>query len=191
MTLVRPASLALAVGAAFYLASLAVLVREPGFSLAEPLFLLVVLGIAFPLLAWALTVTPRRPAPADAPAQAPAVLLYLAAFAVLVLGWGFSALKATFPDDPLRSALELVVKLVTMVVLPLWLFGHWHRRRDGPLGARQLLLVFVAMSLAYLALQAVFGRGLQAIEDLGPSASTLAWAIPACWLWMSLEAGLA
>ena len=191
MTLVRPAWLALAVAAAFYLASLAVLVREPGFSLAEPLFLLVVLGIAFPLLAWALTVTPRRPAPADAPAQAPAVLLYLAAFAVLVLGWGFSALKAKFPDEPLHSALELVVKLVTMVVLPLWLFGHWHRRRDGPLGARQLLLVFVAMSLAYLALQAVFGRGLQAIEDLGPSASTLAWAIPACWLWMSLEAGLA
>ncbi|MEG3156485.1 lysostaphin resistance A-like protein [Lysobacter zhanggongensis] len=193
MTLVRPAWLALAVAAAFYLASLAVLVREPGFSLAEPLFLLAVLGIAFPLLAWALTATPRRPtpAPADAPAQVPGVLLYLAAFAVLVLGWGFSALKATFPDEPLHSALELVVKLVTMVVLPLWLFGHWHRRRAGPLGAGRLLMVFVAMSLAYLALQAVFGRGLQTIGELAPSASTLAWAIPACWLWMSLEAGLA
>lgn len=46
------------------------------------------------------------------------------------------------------------------------------------------------MSLAYLAMQAVFGRGLTTLGELAPSATTLAWAIPLCWLWQTLEAGL-
>jgi len=158
----------------------------------EPLFLLVVLGVAFPLLAWALTRKPREaPAPWAEPLRLPTVLLYLLVFSLLVLGWGFSAIQQAFPGEPLLSVVQVLVKMLTMVVLPLWLFTRWHRPSSRPFGRGRLLLVFAVMSLAYLALQAVFGRGLQTLAELAPTAATLAWAIPACFLWQTLEAGLA
>ncbi|HET9482621.1 MAG TPA: type II CAAX endopeptidase family protein [Xanthomonadales bacterium] len=188
------ALVALAVAAAAYAGALFHLQRQPGFALAEPLFLLAVLGVAFPLLAWGLT-RRARAAPPVAPghdrARLPAVLLYLAVFAALVLGWGFSAIQQAFPDEPAQSIVQVLVKLATMVVLPLVLFTEWRRRRVGPLGRGRLLLVFVVMSLAYLGLQAVFGRGLATLSALAPAASTLAWAIPACFAWQTIEAGLA
>jgi membrane protease YdiL (CAAX protease family) len=188
----RPALIALAVAAVAYAASLMVLMRLPGASVAEPLFLLGVLGVAFPLLAWLLTrgrqlvavsatATPVRPWP---------VLGYLALFAAVVLGWGFTALNAAVPDEPAQSVAQLALKLVTMVVLPAWLFLRAGPRLQARLPRARLWLVFVAMSLAYLAFQAVFGRGLMSLGELAPSVATLAWAIPACWLWQTLEAGL-
>src|SRR5690606_19892520 len=143
----RHAAAALAVAALAYLASLAVLMREPGAPLVEPLFLLV------------------------------------------VLGWGFSVVNAAFPHEPAQSVAQLLVKGATMVALPLWLFTRATGR--GPFGTGRLLAVFVVMSLAYFGLQAVFGRGLGTLAELAPAAATLAWAIPACWLWQVLEAGLA
>lgn len=187
----RHAAAALAVAALAYLASLAVLMREPGASLVEPLFLLVVLGVAFPLLAWGLTHRRGQATPPalDAPPRLPGVLLYLAVFALVVLGWGFSVVNAAFPHEPAQSVAQLLVKGATMVALPLWLFTRATGR--GPFGTGRLLAVFVVMSLAYFGLQAVFGRGLGTLAELAPAAATLAWAIPACWLWQVLEAGLA
>lgn len=190
----RHAAVALIAAAVAYAAALWSLSRRPDFSVAEPLFLLAILGAAFPLLGAWLT---RSPAPAAVvPASArrapglPAVLAYLAAFAILVLGWGFGAIDDAFPEEPAQSAVQLLVKLVTMVALPLWLFAK-PRPLPGPLGARRLWLVFAVMGAAYLALQAVFGRGLAALDELAPAAATLAWAIPLCWLWQTVEAGLA
>ena len=188
----RHALVAVGLAAAAYLVSLAVLQREPDASLLEPLFLLVVLGVAFPLLAWALTRKPREaPIPVTEPLRLPAVLVYLLVFSLLVLGWGFSAIQQAFPTEPMQSVVQVLVKLLVMVVLPLWLFTRWRQRSTGPHGRGRLLLVFAVMSLAYLALQAVFGRGLQTLAELAPSVATLAWAIPACFLWQTLEAGLA
>lgn len=184
---------AVAVAVAAYLASLLVLQRQPGFGLAEPLFLLAVLGVAFPLLAWLCTWRPQRgvvPAAARA-AQLPRVLAYLALFALVVLGWGFSAINAAVPQEPAQSVVQLAVKLLTMVLLPAGLFLAFRLQARANFAPSRLLLVFVAMSLAYLALQAVFGRGLASLRELAPAATTLAWAIPACWLWQTLEAGLA
>ncbi len=187
------ATVAVAIALAAYGGALAVLSRAPGFSLAEPLFLLAVLGIAFPALAWVLTRPPRgqtaRPDPVSSRWRG--VLVYLAVFAVLVLGWGFSAINDAFPVKPLQSVVQVLVKLATMVVLPLWLFVHWRRMSPGPVGRRRLWLVFIVMSLAYLALQAVFGRGLSTLSELDPALTTLLWAVPACLLWQSIEAGLA
>ncbi|WP_190285814.1 CPBP family intramembrane glutamic endopeptidase [Montanilutibacter psychrotolerans] len=189
----RHAVVAVSVAAVAYVLALVALQGRPDASLFEPLFLLAVLGVVFPLLAWVLTRKPRSlpsPAPGE-PAQLPAMLLYLLAFSVLALGWGFSALQQAYPDEPAQSVVQLLVKLATMVVLPVWLFARWRQHRPGPLGWKRLVWVFAWMSLAYLALQAVFGRGLTTLADLSPSASTLAWAIPACWLWQTVEAGLA
>jgi membrane protease YdiL (CAAX protease family) len=189
----RAAALALSVAAAAYAIALAVLARGPDFSIAEPLFLLGLLGIVFPLLAWLCTLrVPRtQMAPLRETRQLPRVLLYLSGFALLVLGWGFTAINASFPTEPVQSIVQLVVKLLTMVLLPAWLFlGGFRLSTRATLSPRRLLLAFVVMSLAYLAMQAVFGRGLATLGELAPSASTLAWAIPLCWLWQTLEAGL-
>jgi membrane protease YdiL (CAAX protease family) len=131
-----------------------------------------------------------RPPAAARIHQLPRVLVYLAVFALAVLGWGFTAMNATFPDEPLQSIVQVAVKLVTMVVVPAWLFLGFRLDARATLSSRRLLLVFVVMSLAYLAMQAVFGRGLITLRELSPPASTLAWAIPLCWLWQTLEAGL-
>jgi membrane protease YdiL (CAAX protease family) len=186
----RAAALALTIAGMAYLAALFVLQREPGFSLAEPLFLFALLGVVFPLLAWLCTLKPRsEPAPREA-AQLPRVLLYLAAFALAVLGWGFSWINAAFPQEPGQSIAQLAVKLVTMVLLPAWLFLGLRLDTRARLQPNRLLLAFIVMSLAYLAMQAVFGRGLTTLGELSPSTATLAWAIPLCWLWQTLEAGL-
>jgi CAAX protease family protein len=188
----RAATLALAVAALAYTAALLVLRREPDFSLAEPLFLFAMLGVVFPLLAWLCTLGKRRAlsAPLRESVQLPRVLTYLVVFALAVLGWGFTAINTTFPDEPVQSIVQLVVKLVTMVLLPAWLFLGFRLTTRATLSSKRLLLVFVVMSLAYLAMQAVFGRGLITLRELSPTATTLAWAIPLCWLWQTLEAGL-
>lgn len=189
----RHAVAAVVIALAAYGGALAVLSREPAFSLAEPLFLMAVLGIAFPALAWALTRPPRGGAAHrdPAPSRWRGVLAYLVVFAIVVLGWGFSAVNEAFPAEPAQSVVQVLVKLATMVALPLWLFARWQRASPGPLGRRRLWLVFVVMSLAYLALQAVFGRGLSTLAELDPALATLLWAVPACLLWQSIEAGLA
>src|SRR5687768_1446105 len=101
----RPAVTALAVAGVAYAASLAYLMRTPGQSLAEPLFLLAFLGVVFPALAWALTRRPRTDAASipSGPARVPAVLAYLALFSLAVLGFGFSAVNTVFPDEPAQS----------------------------------------------------------------------------------------
>jgi len=188
----HPAVTALTVAGLSYSVSLVVLQRLPGASITEPLFLLGVLGLVFPLLAGLCTLRARRvasPTATETP-QLPSLLLYLAVFSIAVLGWGFTAVNQALPDEPDQSIAHVVVKLVTMVVLPAWWFLRLRVYRQASLSRRRLLLVFAVMSLAYLALQAVFGRGLITLGELAPSTMTLAWAVPACWLWQTLEAGL-
>lgn len=190
----RYTATALLAAALAYLWALAWLMRMPGASIVEPLFLLGVLGIGFPALAWFLTRHRATPAPSAQTRRSPArlivVLAYLALFALAVLGWGFGALNAAVPLEPAQSIAQLALKLATMVVLPAWLFLRVGPRLAPRLSWHRTWLVFVAMSLAYLVFQAVFGRGLTTLRELAPSAATLAWAIPACWLWQTVEAGL-
>lgn len=189
-------TIAIAVYAVAYLLSLFGLSRQPGFSAIEPLFVLIVLGIAMPLLAVALTrnaLEPAQGAPVR-PREVATSLAYLLLFAILVLGLGFSAINGAIADEPARSLAKLGLKLATMVVLPvalLAMFGHrWrHTLSPGwswPRHGRALIGVGVAL----LVFQAVFGRGLQTLDALQPTWTTLTWTIPACFLLASLEAGL-
>ncbi len=192
MTRFRPRSHALAavvIVAVVYGVALATLLRTPDADATEPLFLLVALGVAFPALAWALTRRPRRFAPPLSPPVRGLAgpLAYLAVFSLLVLGWGFSAIDARWPDEPAQSIAKTLVKLATMVALPAWLFLQDARQRPRFGGAR-LWAIFAAMAIAFLAFQAVFGRGLATLHALAPDTVTLAWAIPLCWLWQTLIA---
>lgn len=194
MTRFRPRSHALTaavVVAVVYGVALATLLRTPDADATEPLFLLAALGVVFPALAWALTRRPRRFAPPlSPPARGVAGPLgYLAVFSLLVLGWGFSAIDTQWPDEPAQSIAKTLVKLATMVALPAWLFLR-HARQRPRFGDARLGMIFAAMAVAFLAFQAVFGRGLATLHELAPDTVTLAWAIPLCWLWQTLEAGL-
>ena len=187
----RPAVLALLVVGGAYLASLLTLARLDAEGVVEALFLLVVLGVAFPLLALGLTrvQAAHRPQPPREPARRTALLLlYLAVFAVLVLGWGFSALNGLGLSPRSREIAQLLLKLITMVALPLLLFGAIVRAPRGDLRRNLVALVVLAVTLSIF--QAVFGRGLQTLGALDPALTTLLWAVPACYLWQCLEAGL-
>ncbi|KAA2284114.1 CPBP family intramembrane glutamic endopeptidase [Arenimonas fontis] len=180
-----------------YAVSLVVLAGRPGFSLVEPLFVLGVLGLGMPLLAWLGTrpaVARRAPQPAAGAGGLAVTFAYLFLFAVLVLGFGFSALQQWLPEGQARELATLALKWLTMVLLPLWLL---HRLGLGsPLQAprwgwhRSQWLALVLVGLALLAFQAVFGRGLSRLDELQPALLTLLWAVPLCFLWQCLEAGL-
>jgi membrane protease YdiL (CAAX protease family) len=187
----QPAIFALIVSGAAYLISLGFLMRQPGAELAEPLLLLATLGMLFPVLAW--LCTRQRACPVLSRREGrglPGLLAYLAVFAVAVLGWGFSALNSAVATEPGQSIAQLVLKLATMVLLPAWLFLRLRIGMRPTLRAPRLWVTALVMGMAYLALQAVFGRGLVTLGELAPTATTLAWAIPACWLWQTIEAGL-
>ena len=176
--------------------SLWALSTQPGFSLAEPLFALALMGVALPLLAVALTRGARNDYPPIAkPApQLLSTLVYMGVYAVAVLGFGFSALNAALPDDPQQSLAKLAVQLLAMVALP-WLLIRWHHPgQRQPLRAdlswRRHGRGLIGLGIALLIFQAVFGRGLQTLGDLHPAAATLVWAVPAALLWLAVEAGL-
>lgn len=188
------AGLAIALAGIVYLWALAAIVRMPGNSLAEPLFLFGTLVVAFPALAWVLTrrqAVERVPAATTSTTEFLLLLGYLALFAAAILGYGFSAINSAFPDQPTQSVVKLLAKLVTMVVLPLALFTHAVPVKRGSLATpRRNVLALVVLGMAFLAFQYFVGRGVQNLSALEPTTATLLWAIPACLLWQIVEAGL-
>ena len=111
-----------------------------------------------------------------------------------MLGSTFRCGNEAWPDEPAQSTVKLAAKLLTMVLLPvglLALFGH--RWRDTLAPAWRWAKhgrALIGVGLALLVFQAVFGRGLHTLGELHPSVATLAWAIPLCLLWQTIEAGL-
>lgn len=194
----RAIAVAWSVAALVYAIGLWLVARSAGGSVVEPLFVLVVMGLLMPLLAW---VTTRGGAPVDAVADVAhasrngwVALAYLLGFAVLVLGFGLTALNNAVPDGRAHEWAVLGLKLATMVLLPVWLLTHGGGARrwwsaPGP-HARSHWRTLLTMGLALLAFQAVFGRGLSQLQALAPGITTLMWAIPACFVWQCLEAGL-
>ena len=187
-------ALVIVIAGLVYALSVAALVRMPGNSLTEPLFLLGTLVIAFPVTGWVLTrrqAIERVPAPVNTATEFLFLLGYLALFAAAILGYGFSAINATFPQQPTQSVVKLLVKLLTMVVLPLALFARAVPiNRASPASNRRNVLALVVLGIAFSVFQYFVGRGAQNLSALHPASATLLWAIPACLSWQIVEAGL-
>lgn len=187
---------ALCIGAYFalWVAAAAFLAGLPGGSFVEPAFVLALLGVAFPALALAAT---RRSRPAPDPVTRPraesiATLAYLAVFSAIVLGPGLSWLRDHIAPVRTRELLTLAVKLVTMCLAPAALLRALGSRALPPGSLRPRssdLLPGIVVGLALLVFQAVFGRGLREMEEVHASVATLAWAVPASFAWLILEAG--
>lgn len=183
-----------------YAAGLWLLARSNTGSIVEPLFVLVVLGLLMSGLAWALTGkvmganSPAAVPPASAAGNGVIAIAYLVMFSLVVLGYGLSAVNAALPDGRAHEAAVLTLKLVTMVLVPLLLLtrgsGRWNRMISPGSPSRRHWRTLLVMGAALLAFQAVFGRGLTNLQTLAPAMSTLVWAVPACFIWQCLEAGL-
>jgi uncharacterized protein len=161
-----------------------------------PAVLLGVFGAALPALSIALT---RNAAPPPVIVRRPgvelsAVLGYLLIYAVVFLGWGMSATRAVVPAGREQELLVLAVKLVVHVGLPAALLAALGAK-IAPLFSSGLnrpgfwppLLVLGAIILALLC---VVSPALSDIQALHASVATLAWAAPAAFIWLAIEAGL-
>jgi membrane protease YdiL (CAAX protease family) len=129
------------------------------------------------------------------PARESLVLLaFLAVFALVFLGWGLSALKAAVTAQPAQELLVVFAKLLAMVGAPLLVFRalgyRWRELLALPGLAGREWLAFAVMAVALLALQALLGRGLQAIAALPGPGWVVAAFVPLTVALMCLEAGL-
>lgn len=171
-------------------------IREQGADWAFPVVAMVVFGLILPALVFALT---RRSAPPVIPVRRPelesAVLaVFLLAYAVGFLGWGLGALREAVPAGQSRDLAVLAVKLAVHVVAPAALLAVlgarlaplWSARLHAP-GVATTLVVIGAILLGVLA---IVSPSLKQVAALHPAALTLAWAAPASFLWVAVEAGL-
>lgn len=198
------AVIALIAYALAYAGSLVVLGRSPGFEAGESLAVLLIFGVGCSVVAWLATIGVKAATyRVDRPrTESLAILGYLVLFAVLVLGYAFTAVKAAVADGRPEELAMLALKLATMVLLPAWLFTRFgHSWREVFLGdsrgflkplfadkrlLRALLLMFAAMFL----LQWFVGRGPATIKALDAPSWLIAVGVPLAFVAMSLEAGL-
>ncbi|MES2724666.1 MAG: CPBP family intramembrane glutamic endopeptidase [Pseudomonadota bacterium] len=162
-----------------------------------PLVSLGVFGVLLSGVAWALT---RRSDPPPVRVRRPrveltAVLIFMVIYAVGFLGWGMGALKAAMPDGQARELVVLAAKLAVHVAIPalilLALGGRVAPLFSTGMDRKGFWPTLIVMGVIFLALLSVVSPSLQQIAELRPGLQVLAWAAPAAFLWIALEAGLA
>jgi membrane protease YdiL (CAAX protease family) len=161
-----------------------------------PTISLAVFGAALPALGVALT---RKTAPPPIIVRRPALELtvllgFLVVYAVAFLGWGMSATRAAVSAGREQQSLVLIIKLVVHVGVPALLLAALGAKL-APLfnsGIRRpgFWLPLLVLGSIILALMCVVSPALNEIAALHASAATLAWAAPAAFVWLALEAGL-
>lgn len=161
-----------------------------------PAISLAVFGVGLPLLSLPLT---RHAAPPKISVARPAlelwvILGFLVFYAVAFLGWGMNATRAAVPAGRGQELLVMLVKLLMHVAAPALLLTALGAKvaplfssRAGRPGFWPPLLVLGAIILALLC---VVSPSLREIEALHASVATLAWAAPASFVWLAIEAGL-
>jgi membrane protease YdiL (CAAX protease family) len=159
-----------------------------------PAISLGVFGAALPALSIALTrkaapppITVRRPA-----LELSALLVFLVLYALLFLGWGMSATRAAPGRE--QELLVLAVKLIVHVGMPAILLAALGAKLaplfDSGIGRPGFWPPLLVLGTIILALMCVVSPALSEIAALHASAVTLAWAAPAAFIWLALEAGL-
>lgn len=176
-------------GSTFYLAA-------TGADWTFPVIALVIFGMALSAIAWMATrgaateaFAIRRPG-----VETAAILLYLAVYAFVFLGWGMTALRESVAAGPAQEASVLAAKLAAHVVAPAALLlalganlGPMFRSGVRPRIFWRTLIILGAIIVGLLA---VVSPSLKEINEVNPALATLAWAAPASFLWIAIEAGL-
>lgn len=166
---------------------------------ADWTFPFIALGIfAFGLsaVAWLTTrgVTTTPIAVANPRRESVALLVFMVLYAIFFLGYGMGSLREAIPAGQGQEIAVLVVKLVVHVMLPALLLLALGARIaplvKSQLPARQFWLTLVVLGAIITALLAVVSPSLGQIGEMNPSIATLAWAAPASFIWLAIEAGL-
>jgi len=193
---------AVALFAAAWLASFATLAVN-GRPLAEPLFLLLLFGLALPGLALLVCKGLPRAEPEAARPGEGGLLVALAGWVVLFLATKGPLLAALAPagSDPRRvETIDLLLKLFVFVVVPLAAYRLARGSSPVELGLgwppgpgatrRRSWLALVVLGTALAALQLLVGRGARPLLDGSLSGRHWIVGLGLAFLWMSLEAGL-
>lgn len=203
-TALRTAAVLAAVMAAWLVSAWRVAADTAG-GYALPVTSLATFGVAFPAIGLALTRTPRGAqvrgdagAPGVSKRTAAAVLGYLVGFAVIVLGWGFSALHRALPAGRAHDVALFAVKLATMVAAPLALVAVLSPRGWTTLAAwfarpqldRRLTVTTVVLAGLGVAVTAFALPTLPQLASLHASPLTFAWAAPVCLLALAVSVAL-
>ena len=161
-----------------------------------PIISLGIFGIALSGLAILLT-RKARPEPisvARPKLELSAVVVYLALYAVLFLGLGMPALRGLAPPGREQDLIVLGGKLLVHVILPAALLVALGAKLKplftAHLGKPGFWPPLIVLGAILLGLLSVVTPSLKQIGELHPAALTLAWAAPASFLWLAVEAGL-
>lgn len=179
--------------ALIYIASVTVLAAY-GFGPAEPVTVLVIFGLLLPAVAVLLTrgYTPLA-AKVDAPAGESKLIIAYLLVIVLFLTIGLEAIDGSLPEDPANYFARLAGKLVFFVVIPFALLTQrGYRWRDflSPGIGRRGWVIAIALSLLFIGVNAVIGKGLERIDASGFQAATLIGGGLIVYLLLLTEVGL-
>jgi membrane protease YdiL (CAAX protease family) len=161
-----------------------------------PAISLAVFAVALPLLSLPLTAraAPPKIAVARPALELWAILAFLVLYAVGFLVWGMTATRAVFAAGREQELLVLVVKLLVHVAAPALLLAALGAKIaplfSSGVGRPGFWPPLLLLGTIILALLCVVSPALSEIEALHASAATLAWAAPASFIWLAIEAGL-
>ena len=191
--------------AILYLAGLAILSRNKDFNFADTLVELVIVGVAFPLLAGIAT---RHAVPLALPTRSSGsemlvLIASVVALSIYLVGgpqWIDRLLPALWSVSPrIHFFVNLAKKLAVFVVVP-WLifrflFGYRWRDYGVNLSALRALgrghgLAMLVMGGALILFQYFLGRAAAPLRAGKLPARELWLALPVCFVWLAVEAGL-
>jgi uncharacterized protein len=192
-------------GLILYACAFALLLRNKSFDATGAIVVLIVFGIAFPLIAW---ITTRRAIALSIsvePSKAQLVVLigYIVALSVYLIGgpqWIDQHLPSSWIDSVrIKFFITLAKKLVVFVAIPfvIFRFGFGYRIRDFGIqleGFRALrrshLPVVLVVGSAFLAFQYFFSSGGGAFRHGHFTAYQLLLGLPLGFIWLFVEVGL-
>jgi membrane protease YdiL (CAAX protease family) len=169
--------------------------HHDGFALAEPIFILLVVGAGFSLLAaWAARGVATPALSVRRPRQEVAVLAGWLLVTVVFITWGIPALRGT--GDSLAGDLRLLIgKLMIFVALPFILWRAQWGYRWGDLAGRLTDLracwrPILVLSAAFVLLQLVAGNAPALLRARHATPVELAYGVPLAFAWLLVEVGL-
>jgi len=165
-----------------------------GFQAGEAVAGLLIFGVAFSVLAWWAT---RRIRPLDDTVRAPlkesVFLIAYVAFAAIVVAYGFGII-GRIASEPAHRLVLVAVKLALFVAFPAVILGRMGGYSLSELAPASLrgksLRPALWVGLAALALQAFLGRGLHDVINAHIAPAVLAIAVPLCFVFVAVEAGV-
>lgn len=123
-----------------------------------------------------------------------AIILYLALYAIVFLGFGMTWAREAFAEGPQQETLVLALKLAVHVALPALLLVFMGAKL-GPitqlgLSGRKFWRTLIVLGLIILAIVCVVTPSLKQISGIPPTFEIMVWAVPLSFLWITLEAGV-